>query len=238
MTFDDASASNDQTRRIETETAQRPGGLAYEHALIPTRGPGHVTEPFDRMHHLATLLPHRGVQTLGRVRPGALPSAAVASNPALDTTLMSLGGETRPLEEWLTTFHLASVVLDPYTNESSWVLKTAARILENLRGTDARVNFVVTADADSARQFLGPLTEQFLVYCDPSRAFVRTLNLSQLPAFVFIRLDGTLQASAEGWDAAEWRAVAEQIAAATAWISPTIPVAGDPGPFHGTPALG
>jgi len=96
---------------------------------------------------------------LGRVRPGALPSAAVASNPALDTTLMSLGGETRPLEEWLTTFHLASVVLDPYTNESSWVLKTAARILENLRGTDARVNFVVTADADSARQFLGPLTD-------------------------------------------------------------------------------
>ncbi|HZY07329.1 MAG TPA: hypothetical protein VFE69_06270, partial [Ilumatobacteraceae bacterium] len=147
----------------------------------------------------------------------------MASNPALDTTLMSLGGETRPLEEWLTTFHLASVVLDPYTNESSWVLKTAARILENLRGTDARVNFVVTADADSARQFLGPLTEQFLVYCDPSRAFVRTLNLAQLPAFVFIRLDGTLQASAEGWDAAEWRAVAEQIAAATAWISPTIP---------------
>ena len=162
----------------------------------------------------------------------------MASNPALDTTLMSLGGETRPLEEWLTTFHLASVVLDPYTNESSWVLKTAARILENLRGTDARVNFVVTADADSTRQFLGPLTEQFLVYCDPSRAFVRTLNLAQLPAFVFIRLDGTLQASAEGWDAAEWRAVAEQIAAATAWISPTIPIAGDPGPFHGTPALG
>jgi len=51
MAFDDASTRNDQTRRIETETAQRPGGLAYEHALIPTRGPGHVTEPFDRMHH-------------------------------------------------------------------------------------------------------------------------------------------------------------------------------------------
>ncbi|MGZ4741113.1 MAG: hypothetical protein ACXV5U_07450 [Ilumatobacteraceae bacterium] len=162
----------------------------------------------------------------------------MASNPALDTKLTALGGDTRPLEEWLTTFHLASVVLDPYTNESSWVLKTAARILENLRGTDARVNFVVTADADGARAFLGPLTDDFLVYCDPDRAFVRTLGLAQLPAFVFIRLDGTLQACAEGWDAAEWRKVAEQIATATAWISPTIPVAGDPGPFHGTPALG
>jgi hypothetical protein len=175
---------------------------------------------------------------IGGCDAGALPSAAVASNPALDTTLTSLGGETRPLEEWLTTFHLASVVLDPYTNESSWVLRTAARILENLRGTDARVNFVVTADADGAKEFLGPLTEQFLVYCDPSRAFVRTLALGELPAFVFVRVDGTLQACAEGWDAAEWRAVAEQIATATAWISPTIPVAGDPGPFHGTPALG
>ena len=232
MAFDDAPTGDDQSRWIEPEPAQRARRLTHEHALIPTRRPGHVAEPFDRMHH------SRRYCHIGGCWAGALPSPAVASNPALDTTLMSLGGETRPLEEWLTTFHLASVVLDPYTNESSWVLKTAARILENLRGTDARVNFVVTADADSTRQFLGPLTEQFLVYCDPSRAFVRTLNLSQLPAFVFIRLDGTLQASAEGWDAAEWRAVAEQIAAATAWISPTIPIAGDPGPFHGTPALG
>jgi hypothetical protein len=171
-------------------------------------------------------------------RPGALPSAAVASNPALDTKLTALGGDTRPLEEWLTTFHLASVVLDPYTNESSWVLKTAARILENLRGTDARVNFVVTADAEGAKAFLGPLIEDFLVYIDPDRAFVRALGLAQLPAFVFIRLDGTLQASAEGWNAEQWREVAEQIATTTAWISPNIPVAGDPGPFHGTPALG
>ena len=73
---------------------------------------------------------------------------------------------------------------------------------------------------------------------DPDRLFVRALGLALLPAFVFIRLDGTLQACAEGWDANEWRDVAEQIATATAWISPTIPVAGDPGPFHGTPALG
>jgi hypothetical protein len=161
----------------------------------------------------------------------------VASNPSLDTKLTTLGGETRPLEEWLTTFHLASVILDPYTNESSWVLKTAARILENLRGTDARVNFVVTADAADAKAFLGPLTEDFLVYCDPNRDFVRDLGLSELPAFVFIRLDGTLQACAEGWNPIEWRKVAEHIATTTAWITPTIPVAGDPSPFHGTPAL-
>ena len=50
------------------------------------------------------------------------------------------------------------------------------------------------------------------MYCDPDRArCVTRLGLTQLPAFVFIRLDGTLQACAEGWDAAQWREVAEQI---------------------------
>jgi hypothetical protein len=232
MPLDDAPAGDDKPGGIETQPAQCAGRLADQHSLITTRRPGHIAKPFDRMHR------QRRYCHIGVYSAGALPSPAVASNPSLETKLTSLGGEIRPLEEWLTTFHLASVVLDPYTNESSWVLKTAARILESLRGTDARVNFVVTADADDAKAFLGPLTEQFLVYCDPDRAFVRTLGLTQLPAFVFIRLDGTLQASAEGWDAAAWREVAEQIASTTAWISPTIPVAGDPGPFHGTPALG
>ena len=70
-----------------------------------------------------------------------------------DLMLRPLGGEARELGDWLTTFHLASVVLDPYTNESSWILKTAVRILEEFRGSHARVNFVVTAD-DVALAFL------------------------------------------------------------------------------------
>ena len=162
----------------------------------------------------------------------------VDSTVALDTTLSSLGGESRPLEEWMTTFHLASVVLDPFTNESSWVLKTAARILEALRGADVRVNLVVTCTADEAKEFLGPLTEQFLVFCDPDRRFVRGLGLKTLPAFVFVRGDGSVHAAAEGWNPTEWRAVAESIAETTSWIAPAIPVAADPSPFHGTPALG
>jgi hypothetical protein len=161
----------------------------------------------------------------------------VAVTPSPDIVLTSLDGDARPLEEWLTTFHLASVVLDPYTNESSWILRTAARILENFRGSDARVNFVVTCPRAEARQFLGPLTDDFLVFCDADRSFVKGLGLKTLPAFVFLRTDGTVQASAEGWNATEWRAVAETIATATAWSSPNLPTAADPGPFHGTPAL-
>jgi hypothetical protein len=163
--------------------------------------------------------------------------SAVAVNPSPDIVLTSLDGDARPLEEWLTTFHLASVILDPYTNESSWILRTAARVLETFRGSDARVNFVLTCPRAEARAFLGPLADEFLVYCDADRAFVKGLGLEQLPAFVFVQTDGTVQAAAEGWNAAEWREVAEVIATATAWTRPYLPAASDPGPFHGTPAL-
>jgi hypothetical protein len=160
----------------------------------------------------------------------------VATNPPPDLVLAPLGATSRPLGDWLTTFHLASVVLDPYTNESSWILETAARILEGLRGSDARVNLVVTSDSDDAKQFLGPYADEFLVFCDPDRSIVRAFGLSQLPAFVFVRVDGTVGAAAEGWNPAEWRQVAETIAEATSWLKPTIPIASDPGPFRGSPA--
>lgn len=168
----------------------------------------------------------------------ALPWHLVAGNVALDITLTTINGESRPLEEWVTTFHLASVVLDPYTNESSWVLKSAARILDAFRGADVRVNLVVTCEADDAKRFLGPLADEFLVFCDPQRTFVRGLGVATLPAFAFVRGDGSVQAVAEGWNPAEWRQVAKVIADNTSWIAPTIPVASDPSPFHGTPAAG
>ncbi len=155
-----------------------------------------------------------------------------------DLSLKPLDGEARGLEEWLTTFHLACVVLDPFTNESSWILKSAVRILEGFRGSHARVNFVVTASDDDVSAFVGPLADQFLVFCDPDRSIVRAMGLEQLPAFVFVRVDGVAVASAEGWNAAEWRQVAEAIAATTSWSAPTIPAPGDPGPFAGSPASG
>lgn len=163
--------------------------------------------------------------------------SAVATNPSPDVVLTSLDGDARPLEEWLTTFHLASVILDPYTNESSWILGTAQRVLNGFRGSDCRVNFILTCSRSEARDFLGPIADDFLVYVDPDRALVKSLGLEQLPAFVFVRTDGTLQASAEGWNATEWRSVADTIARSCAWSRPNLPVAGDPGPFHGTPAL-
>lgn len=162
----------------------------------------------------------------------------MVTTPPQDLVLSPVGAEARPLPEWLTTFHLATVALDPYTNESSWILPTAKRILEGLRGSDARVNFVVTASERDTRRFMGPLIEQFLVFTDPDRAVVKGFGIDQLPAFAFVRVDGTVHALAQGWNSAEWRGVAESIAEATRWQAPDIPLAGDPGPFHGTPAQG
>ena len=155
-----------------------------------------------------------------------------------DLKLAPLAGEARELHEWLTTFHLASVVLDPYTNESSWVLKTARRILDGLRGSHARVNFIVTADDADTKRFLGPLVDEFLVFCDPDRAVVKALGLERLPAFAFIRVDGEAVAVAEGWNPEGWRDVAHAIADTTKWRAPLIPAAGDPSPFAGSPAAG
>ncbi|MGH9135536.1 MAG: hypothetical protein ACRD0G_00640 [Acidimicrobiales bacterium] len=161
----------------------------------------------------------------------------MAKDPPSDLVIEPLGRTARPLSEWLTTFHLATVALDPYTNESAWILATATRILEGLRGSDARVNLLVTAPEDDVRMFLGPLTKQFMVFVDDDRSVVKALGLEQLPAFVFIRVDGTVPAAAEGWNPAEWRSVADVIAETTAWEPPDIPIIGDPRPFRGTPAL-
>ena len=72
-----------------------------------------------------------------------------------DLELAPLGGDARPLSEWVTNFHLALVVLDPYTNESSWLLETAGRILRSFAQADCRVAFVVTAKTDAQQAILG-----------------------------------------------------------------------------------
>ena len=57
-----------------------------------------------------------------------LPSHLVAKDPPADLVFTPLGAEPRPLSEWLTTFHLATVALDPYTNESAWILPMSPSI--------------------------------------------------------------------------------------------------------------
>ncbi|MDP4902878.1 MAG: hypothetical protein NWQ97_06010, partial [Ilumatobacteraceae bacterium] len=169
--------------------------------------------------------------------PDLLRSWLMIISPNLDTQLQPLNGNARPLEDWLTTFHLASIVLDPFTNESAWILPTAVRILRQFAGASVRTNFVVTATAQETREFLGPHADEFLVFSDPSRTFVKQLALTELPAFVYIQIDGTVPVNAQGWNAKAWSSVAQHIANVVSWRKPSIPSAGDPGSFKGTPAL-
>ena len=66
---------------------------------------------------------------------------------------------------------------------------------------------------------------------------MKALGLERLPAFVFLRVDGQVVDAAEGWNAIEWREVAEAVAEATAWSRAVIPAPGDPQAYAGTLAL-
>jgi hypothetical protein len=160
-----------------------------------------------------------------------LPAAVAPGTP-----LTSLVGDTRPIEEWTTTFHLALVVLDPFTYESAWLLDTSGRILRNFAEADCRTAFLVTASAEDARPFLGPWADEMLVYVDPDRRAVEGLGLERLPAFVHVNQGNQVERRAEGWDPEAWRAVAENLAVRMSWRGPTIPSDGDPAPYEGTPA--
>jgi len=130
------------------------------------------------------------------------------------------------------------VVLDPFTNESAWIIDTAGRLLTHFREADCRVAFIVTGTADDARQFLGPWADKVLTFADPERATVKGLGLNELPAFVQVRGDLHLAASAEGWDPQEWQQVAASLAENMSWSAPLVPAQGDPSPYAGSAAAG
>jgi hypothetical protein len=162
----------------------------------------------------------------------------VATDPPADLTLAPINGEARSIADWVTTFQLAAVVVDPFTNESSWILETAGRVLLHFREADCRVAFIVTGTADEARQFLGPWADKVLTFADPDRAVVKALALNELPAFVQIRGDLHVAAAAEGWDPEQWSQVAASLAKNMSWSAPLIPAYGDPSPYAGSAAAG
>jgi hypothetical protein len=165
----------------------------------------------------------------------ALPSPAVPTELSPDLRLAAIEGEARTLQQWLTLFHLASVVVDPYANESSWILDTARRLMHHYDDAAVRVSWIVTGDADAAQAFLGPLSREFLTFTDETGAFAKAAGIERLPAFVFVRMDGSVQGLAQGWDPAEWEKVCDVISTTVKWSRPTLPQTGDPMPYHGAP---
>ena len=161
----------------------------------------------------------------------------MAANPPPDLVLTPLRGKPRTVDQLLTTFHLLIVVLDPFTDESAWLLPTAARILQVFEQADCRVAWLVTATPDECREFLGPWSEEIFTFSDPDRSAVKAFGLQRLPAIVLVRMDGQA-AAAEGWDPMAWRRVTDEAGRLTGWNAPSYPGPRDPGPFAGSPALG
>ena len=161
----------------------------------------------------------------------ALPSVAAD----LELELTPLDGEPRTLGGFMTTFPLVPVVLDPYTNESAWILDTARRVLDHFKGAGCRPCWIVTCPIEDARTYLGPFADEFLAFADPDRRVATGLGVEEAPALLLVRQDGEVVAKSEGWNADEWRGVTESIAALTHWSRPPMPVAGDPASYSGTP---
>jgi hypothetical protein len=162
----------------------------------------------------------------------------VASTPAPDTVLHPINAPARPLAQYLTTFHLVLVVLDPFTNESAWIIETAGQLLTVFSQADCRVGWLVAGDADECRAFLGPWADRFLTFADPDREMIKALELDRVPALVHLAMDGTLVASAEGWQPQAWQRVVDELARVLSWKAPKLPGPDDPAPYDGTPALG
>ena len=162
----------------------------------------------------------------------------MATNPPPDLMLTPINGQGRSVAQLLTTFHLCFVALDPFTNESAWILPTAARVLQTFEQADVRVAWLVAATPSECRMFLGPWAREILTFADPDRVAVKAFGLERLPAIVHVGMDAAIVNSAEGWNPQAWRNVTDHLAKITEWKAPNFPLPTDPGPFEGTPALG
>ena len=155
----------------------------------------------------------------------------MASTVSTDVTLTPLTGKGRTLEEWLTTFHLAVVALDPFTNQGAWILPIATRVLTHFSQADVRVALLLPATVDECRLFLGPIVNNVLTFTDPDSVAIKALGIERLPAFVHVAMDGTIEGKSEGWNPREWQAIADQLAKVTSWSSPVVERDGDPAAF-------
>lgn len=152
-----------------------------------------------------------------------------------DLMLRPLKGGERTLNSHLSMFSLVTVVLDPYTHESAWVLDAATRTLRHFSAADVRPAWVVTADEYDTKAFLGPLADELLTFVDPEATFAKAAGADSLPALVHVNMRCEVEGIACGWNPPEWREVIDGLAKAMAWSPIATPQIGDPVAFEGTP---
>ncbi len=159
----------------------------------------------------------------------------MAANPPPDLVLTPITGRARTVREWLTTFHLLFVAVDPGSVRSRWIVPTAARVLSEYEQADCRVAWMVTGDAGDARRLLGRWASEIMTFVDPELNAVRAFGLQTLPAIVHLGMDLDVVNAVEGWDPEGWRILTNELSRRMSWSRPHIPVPGDPGPVTGDP---
>jgi hypothetical protein len=87
------------------------------------------------------------------------------------------------------------------------------------------------ASPDECRLFLGQWVNTLLTFADPEREALKAMGLERLPVFAHIAMDGTLEGKAEGWQPAEWQAVADNLSKKMSWTHTVVERDGDPAPF-------
>ena len=160
----------------------------------------------------------------------------MATDPPPDLVLTPLNGRARTFREWLTTFHLLFVAVDPASVRSRWIVPTAARVLFEYEQADCRVAWLVAGgDAGDARRLLGRWATEIMTFTDPELATVKAFGLQTLPAIVHLGMELNVVNAVEGWDPEAWRALTNELSRRMSWSKPHIPAPGDPGPFAGAP---
>lgn len=157
----------------------------------------------------------------------------MATDPPPDLVLTPITGKVRTVREWVTTFHLLFVAVDPGNVRSRWIVPTAARVLTEYEQADCRVAWLVAGDASDARRLLGRWASEVMTFLDPELVAVKGFGLESLPAIVHLGMDLAIVNAVEGWDPPAWRALATELSRHMSWSRPHIPAPGDPGPFAG-----
>ena len=151
----------------------------------------------------------------------------MAQNPDPTLELSTSKGVTRSLDDWLTMHPLCLIFLPGRVEGAQWI-PVAERIFATFGDADCTCAFVVAGPEEVARRILGLAEEKWMTFVDPAGVLSTGVGLTQLPAFVYLRQDGTVVSAAEGWDPGEWQKVARAVAQSTAWTVPEVRGPDDP----------
>lgn len=154
----------------------------------------------------------------------------------IDTEILlsPIQSEPRPLKDWVISFQLLLIAIDPFRHESAWILDTGNRILKTFAQANCRVAWLVAGTPRQAKEFLGPLAKERLTFTDPDRQAIKALGLEKLPALLYINHGPEIIGVTEGWHPDKWRQITHSVSQELNWRAPIIPEPNDPTPYEGS----